>query len=222
MGSQESAADVKMEILVLVRSLKSSILSSTSIQMGKTFWGVGSAAVEQSRGKANMETGNSALEADPRIPPPKKMGSQELNLDSLQQKPWQMPFLKVIIQSLKLHQQVTWGNVICPADPTCWLAAAALEAPPPAVVPLLREVEVGVVAEIHLCDWCAAAQPPVCWLVGGEQLEVPPPLETTAVPLVWKRAWRKRGNVIKSLPFKVGEGKKFSFCDMRYAELLMG
>ena len=49
-----SAADVKMEIPVLVRSLKSSILSSTSFQMGKTFWGVASAAVEQSRRKANM------------------------------------------------------------------------------------------------------------------------------------------------------------------------
>ena len=42
-----SAADVKMEIPVLVQSLKSSILSSTSFQMGKTFWGVASAAVEQ-------------------------------------------------------------------------------------------------------------------------------------------------------------------------------
>ena len=49
-----SAADVKMEIPILIRSLKSSILSSTSLQMGKTFWGVGSAAVEQSRRKANM------------------------------------------------------------------------------------------------------------------------------------------------------------------------
>ena len=49
-----SAADVKMEIPVLVRSLKSSILSSTSFQMGKAFWGVVSVAVEQSRGKANM------------------------------------------------------------------------------------------------------------------------------------------------------------------------
>ena len=47
-------ADVKMETPVLVRSLKSSILSSTSFQMGKTFWGVVSAAVEQSRRKANM------------------------------------------------------------------------------------------------------------------------------------------------------------------------
>ena len=32
----------------------SSILSSTSFLMGKTFWGVVSAAVEQSRRKANM------------------------------------------------------------------------------------------------------------------------------------------------------------------------
>ena len=43
-----------MEIPVLVRSLKSSILSSTSFQMGKTFWGVVSAVVEQSRRKARM------------------------------------------------------------------------------------------------------------------------------------------------------------------------
>ena len=50
----ESAADVQMEIPVLVRSLKSSILSSTSFQMGKTFWGVVGAAVEQFRRKANM------------------------------------------------------------------------------------------------------------------------------------------------------------------------
>ena len=49
----KSAADVKMEIPVLVRSLKSSILSSTSFQMDKNFWGVVSAAVEQSRRKAN-------------------------------------------------------------------------------------------------------------------------------------------------------------------------
>ena len=53
-GESWSAADVKLEIPVLVRSLKSSILSSTSFQMGKTFWGVVSAAVEQSRRKANM------------------------------------------------------------------------------------------------------------------------------------------------------------------------
>ena len=51
---RRSAADVKMEIPVLVRSLKSSILSSTSFQMGKTFWEVENAAVEQSRRKANM------------------------------------------------------------------------------------------------------------------------------------------------------------------------
>ena len=49
-----SAADVKMEIPVLVRSLKSSILSSTSFQMGQIFWGVVSAAVEQSRREANV------------------------------------------------------------------------------------------------------------------------------------------------------------------------
>ena len=47
-------SDVKMEIPVLVRSLKSSILSSTSLQMGETFWKVASAAVEKSRRKANM------------------------------------------------------------------------------------------------------------------------------------------------------------------------
>ena len=47
-------ADVKMEIPVLLRSLKSSILSSISFQMGKTFREVVSAAVEQSRRKANM------------------------------------------------------------------------------------------------------------------------------------------------------------------------
>ena len=50
----KSAAHVRMEIPVLVWSLKSSILSSTSLQMNKTFWGVVSAAVEQSRRKANM------------------------------------------------------------------------------------------------------------------------------------------------------------------------
>ena len=49
-----SAADVKMKIPVLVGSLRSGILSSTSFQMGKTFWGVVSAAVEQSRRKVNM------------------------------------------------------------------------------------------------------------------------------------------------------------------------
>ena len=43
-----------MEIPVLIRSLNSSILSSTSSQLDDTFWGVVSAAVEQSRSKANM------------------------------------------------------------------------------------------------------------------------------------------------------------------------
>ena len=44
-----------MEIAVLVWSLKSSILSWTSLQMDKTFWGVVSAAVvEKSRRRANM------------------------------------------------------------------------------------------------------------------------------------------------------------------------
>ena len=43
-----SAADVKIEISVLVRSLK-----STGFQMDKTFWGVVGAAVEQSRLEAN-------------------------------------------------------------------------------------------------------------------------------------------------------------------------
>ena len=62
-----SAADVKIEIPVLVRSLKSSILSSNSFQIGKTFWGVGSLGVKPTW--LLRETGNSALEADPRIPP---------------------------------------------------------------------------------------------------------------------------------------------------------
>ena len=47
--SFKAAADVKMEIPVLVWLLKSSILNSTSFQMGKTFSGVVIAAVEQSR-----------------------------------------------------------------------------------------------------------------------------------------------------------------------------
>ena len=64
-----SAADVEMQVTVLERSLKSSILSSTNFQMGKTFWGVMSAAAEQSRRRANMLRGtdNSTLGADPRI-----------------------------------------------------------------------------------------------------------------------------------------------------------
>ena len=42
------AADVKLEIPVLVQSLKASILSLTSFQMGKRFREMMSAAVEQS------------------------------------------------------------------------------------------------------------------------------------------------------------------------------
>ena len=68
-----SMANVKMEIPDLGRSLKSSILSSTSVQMVKTFLGVVSAAVEQSIGVRPTwllgETGNSALDVDTRIPP---------------------------------------------------------------------------------------------------------------------------------------------------------
>ena len=53
------------EIAVLARSLKSSILSSTSFQLDETFWQMMSAAEEQSRRKANMEaqgTRNSNLQ----------------------------------------------------------------------------------------------------------------------------------------------------------------
>ena len=39
---------------VLVRSLKSSILSSSSSQLDNTFWGLASASLEQSRREANM------------------------------------------------------------------------------------------------------------------------------------------------------------------------
>ena len=71
-----SAAYVKIEIPVLIGSQKSSILSSTSFQMGKTFWGVVSTAVEQSKRNANMvsqEDGKfGPLEAGPRIAPNKK------------------------------------------------------------------------------------------------------------------------------------------------------
>ena len=49
-----SSADVKMEMPVLVRSLKASILSSISYRMYKTFWEAVSAAVEQSRRKAKV------------------------------------------------------------------------------------------------------------------------------------------------------------------------
>ena len=44
-----SAADVKMEIAVLVRSLKPSILSLNCFQTDKTVWGVGSAKVAEQK-----------------------------------------------------------------------------------------------------------------------------------------------------------------------------
>ena len=49
-----SAAEVKIELPVLVRTLKSSILSSTSFQMDETLRGVVSAVVEQSRRNVNI------------------------------------------------------------------------------------------------------------------------------------------------------------------------
>ena len=61
-------ADFKMEIPVLVRSLKSSNLSSTSFDIDKTFWGEGSMLL--SRRKAAWllkKTGNSALRLTPEI-----------------------------------------------------------------------------------------------------------------------------------------------------------
>ena len=65
-----------MEIPVLVRSLKSTILSSTSSQMNKTVWEVLSAASsKQSRHKANVVAkgdGKIGPEADPRISPNQK------------------------------------------------------------------------------------------------------------------------------------------------------
>ena len=66
---QYSSTDVKIKILVLIRLLKSSILSSTSFQTDQTFCGVGSAAVEQYRHKANMVApadGKFGAEANPR------------------------------------------------------------------------------------------------------------------------------------------------------------
>ena len=71
----KSAADVKIEIPVLVRSLKSSILSSTSFQIGKTSWGVASAAIEQSRRKSNLVAQGDG-----------KFGPQRLTPESLQTK----------------------------------------------------------------------------------------------------------------------------------------
>ena len=49
-----SAADVKMEIPVLVQSLRSCILISTSFKMDDTFCKVVSASIEQSRRTVNM------------------------------------------------------------------------------------------------------------------------------------------------------------------------
>ena len=51
-----AAADVKMEKPVLVRSLKSSILRSTSFWEDKTIWEVVSAVEKQSRCKSNAVT----------------------------------------------------------------------------------------------------------------------------------------------------------------------
>ena len=62
---------------VLVRSLKSRIVSSASFQLDKTFWGSrGSAAVDLSRRKANMVDqgdGKFGPEADPGIPQNEKI-----------------------------------------------------------------------------------------------------------------------------------------------------
>ena len=44
-----SAADIQLAVPVLVQSLKSSILGLNNFQLDDTFWGVGSAAVEQLR-----------------------------------------------------------------------------------------------------------------------------------------------------------------------------
>ena len=67
-----SAADVKKEITVLVQLLKSSILSTTIFQLGKTFWRVVGAAVEESTWIAKMVAqgdGKFGPGADPRTPP---------------------------------------------------------------------------------------------------------------------------------------------------------
>ena len=64
-----SSQDVKKKITVLVRSLESSILSSTSFQLDDTFWGVVSSTVEQSRREANLVAQGDGPEADARIPP---------------------------------------------------------------------------------------------------------------------------------------------------------
>ena len=106
-----SAADVKMDIPVLVRSLKSSILSSTSFQMGKTFWGVASAAVEQSMRKANIiAQGNSAVEADPRIPPnPKKTCFKKCSATRLTLSQFQS--LKIFMYSLFVVRLLNWDKI---------------------------------------------------------------------------------------------------------------
>ena len=75
-----SAADVKIAISVLIQSLKSSILGSTNFQMDKTFWGVVSTAVEQSRCKAYMVAQGDDGKfgpLDPRIPTNKKNGERK-------------------------------------------------------------------------------------------------------------------------------------------------
>ena len=68
-----SAADVKMEIPVLVQSLKSSILSSTSFQMDKTVCGVVSAAVEQHGCSGRREIWPLRLAQDPSKPKKKSV-----------------------------------------------------------------------------------------------------------------------------------------------------
>ena len=66
-----------MEMPVLVRSLKSSILSLTSSRMGNTFWGVVSAAKELRANIAAQGYGIFGPEADPRISLKKKKKEKE-------------------------------------------------------------------------------------------------------------------------------------------------
>ena len=62
---RQSAADVEMEIPVLLQSVKSSILSSSNFQMDDTFWVAVSAAGDLSRPLWLLEeTGNLTPEAD--------------------------------------------------------------------------------------------------------------------------------------------------------------
>ena len=112
------AANVKMEIPAPVRLLKSSILSSTSFQMDNTFWGVGSAAVEQSRRKDNMVAqgdGNFGPEADPRVPPNQKNGHII------------MGFLNICYcsQYLSLNCRNIWPGNFCPTA-ACYLSPSHL------------------------------------------------------------------------------------------------